>query len=77
MMDMVHDIVAALAGDDPCNGWASIQRVLEAAVNMSRVNPKHPPETCMGHMENWVSLEIMMFNSEETIIKFAVPPCDP
>ena len=64
-MDVVHDVTAAIAG------WAKIQQVIEAAVNMCIANHHEMnSEMCMEMIENWEALDVMQLNTARTKVKF-------
>ena len=72
LMDVVHDVTEAFANNnisDP--GWAEIQRVIEAVVNMCNANHHEMnSEMCMEMIENWEALDVMQINATRTNVKF-------
>ena len=69
LVDVVHDLTAAIAQNNTSDGWAEIQQVTEAAVNMCSANEMNT-EMCMEMIENWEALDIMQLNTTRTKRKF-------
>ena len=65
LMDVVHAITAAFTRSnirDP--GWAEIQQVIEAVVNMCTANHHEMnSELCREIIENWEALDVMQLNT--------------
>ena len=72
LMDVVHDITAAIAQNNISDhGWAEIQQVIEAAANMCTANHQElDSEMCMEIIEYWEALGVMQLNTARTKVKF-------
>ena len=72
LMDVVHDVTAALACNDSGDpAWVEVQQVIEAVVNMCTANlHEMNGDLCMELIEYWEALDIMQFNATRTKVKF-------
>jgi DNA replication licensing factor MCM7 len=68
-LDIVHDIVADLAKrTDDADGWVDLQHVVSMAGHKAMNR-----DMCIEALENWESLNLIIFNPERTMVKFISP----